>query len=122
LQFFCKKLQVIGLAAVQIAQWVGAEIWATAGSSEKREFLQSLGIDRLMDSRTLDFADEVRQRTDGKGVDKETLDRVRSLLVPGGFLLLWETTQTTLEAEVIDALIMKPIEDETGKRNMGNPC
>jgi acyl transferase domain-containing protein/acyl carrier protein/phospholipid N-methyltransferase len=52
---------------------------------------------------------------------KETLDRVRSLLVPGGFLLLWETTQTTLEAEVIDALIMKPIEDETGKRNMGNP-
>ena len=59
----------VGLAAVQIAQWVGAEIWATAGSSEKREFLHSLGIDRLMDSRTLDFADEVRQRTDGKGVD-----------------------------------------------------
>jgi acyl transferase domain-containing protein/acyl carrier protein/ubiquinone/menaquinone biosynthesis C-methylase UbiE len=52
---------------------------------------------------------------------KETLDRVRSLLVSGGLLLLWETTQTTLEAEVIDALIMKPIEDKTGKRNMGNP-
>ncbi|MBW4617793.1 MAG: acyltransferase domain-containing protein [Cyanosarcina radialis HA8281-LM2] len=51
----------------------------------------------------------------------EILDRVRSLLVPGGLLLLWETTQATLEAEVIDALIMKPIEDETGKRNMGNP-
>ena len=59
----------VGLAAVQIAQQVGAEIWATAGSSEKREFLHSLGIDRLMDSRTLDFADEVRQRTNGRGVD-----------------------------------------------------
>jgi len=51
----------------------------------------------------------------------ETLEHVRSLLAPGGLLLLWETTQATLEAEVIDALIMNPIEDPEGKRNMGNP-
>lgn len=52
---------------------------------------------------------------------KQTLDRVRSLLVPGGYLILWDTTETSLETELIDGLIMKPIEDESGQRNMGNP-
>ncbi|MBW4636667.1 MAG: acyltransferase domain-containing protein [Gloeocapsa sp. UFS-A4-WI-NPMV-4B04] len=52
---------------------------------------------------------------------EETLDRVRSLLAPGGLLLLWETTEAKLESEVIDALIMQPIEDKKGDRNMGNP-
>lgn len=52
---------------------------------------------------------------------EETLERVRSLLAPGGLLLLWETTQAKLESEVIDALLMQPIEDKKGDRNMGNP-
>ncbi len=34
----------VGQAAVQIAQWAGAEIFATAGSPEKREFLRNQGI------------------------------------------------------------------------------
>jgi len=59
----------VGLAAVQLAQRVGAEIFATAGSPEKREFLRSLGVTHVMDSRSLDFADAVLDYTDGKGVD-----------------------------------------------------
>jgi len=59
----------VGLAAVQIAQWIGAEIFATAGNSEKREFLHSIGIQHVMDSRSLDFANEVMEYTEGKGVD-----------------------------------------------------
>jgi len=59
----------VGLAAVQLAQRVGAEIFATAGNPEKREFLKSLGVHHVMDSRSLDFAEEVMQRTHGKGVD-----------------------------------------------------
>jgi NADPH:quinone reductase-like Zn-dependent oxidoreductase/acyl carrier protein len=59
----------VGMAAVQIAQWVGAEIFATAGRPEKREFLRSLGIEHVMDSRSLDFADEVIKCTNGRGVD-----------------------------------------------------
>jgi phthiocerol/phenolphthiocerol synthesis type-I polyketide synthase C len=59
----------VGLAAVQIAQQVGAEIFATAGSPEKRAFLESLGVPHVMDSRSTAFADEVMARTDGKGVD-----------------------------------------------------
>ncbi len=59
----------VGLAAVQIAQAIGAEIFATAGSEEKREFLRDLGVDHVMNSRTLDFADEIREITAGRGVD-----------------------------------------------------
>lgn len=59
----------VGLAAVQIAQQVGAEIFATAGTPEKRAFLESLGVPHVMDSRSTAFADEVLARTDGRGVD-----------------------------------------------------
>ncbi|MDZ7335182.1 MAG: amino acid adenylation domain-containing protein [candidate division KSB1 bacterium] len=59
----------VGLSAIQIAQMIGAEIFATAGSEEKRAYLRSQGIKYVMDSRTLDFADQILNYTDGKGVD-----------------------------------------------------
>jgi len=59
----------VGLAAVQIARQAGAEIFATAGSPEKRAFLESLGVQHVMDSRSLAFADEVMRRTDAQGID-----------------------------------------------------
>lgn len=59
----------VGLAAVQLCQMTGAEIFATAGSSEKREFLRSLGVKYVMDSRSVAFADEVMEFTNGQGVD-----------------------------------------------------
>ncbi|NEP14133.1 MAG: SDR family NAD(P)-dependent oxidoreductase, partial [Symploca sp. SIO2C1] len=58
----------VGQAAVQIAQLAGAEIFATA-SPGKWEFLKSLGIKHIMNSRTLDFATEIKERTAGEGVD-----------------------------------------------------
>ncbi|NEO58803.1 MAG: SDR family NAD(P)-dependent oxidoreductase [Okeania sp. SIO3B5] len=58
----------VGLAAVQLAQSLGAEILATA-SPAKWQFLQDLGIKWIMNSRTLDFAAEIREITEGKGVD-----------------------------------------------------
>ncbi|HWY75749.1 MAG TPA: SDR family NAD(P)-dependent oxidoreductase, partial [Verrucomicrobiae bacterium] len=59
----------VGLAAMQIAQLAGAEIFATAGNPEKREFLRALGIRHVMDSRSVDFADEICRITGGAGVD-----------------------------------------------------
>ncbi|MFW6169225.1 MAG: SDR family NAD(P)-dependent oxidoreductase [Planctomycetota bacterium] len=59
----------VGQAAVQIAQHIGAEIFATAGSERKREFLRSLGIQHVMNSRTLEFADEIMEITQREGVD-----------------------------------------------------
>ncbi|MEA5605194.1 beta-ketoacyl synthase N-terminal-like domain-containing protein [Nostoc sp. UHCC 0252] len=49
----------------------------------------------------------------------ETLEHVRSLLAPGGFLLLWEITQPQLEFDIGDGLLMNPLEDE--ERSKGNP-
>lgn len=59
----------VGLAAVQYAKWKGAEIYATAGTPEKREYLKSIGIKHVMDSRTLQFAGKIKEVTNGYGVD-----------------------------------------------------
>ena len=59
----------LGLAAIQVAREAGAEIFATAGSADKRGYLAALGIKHVMDSRSLAFADEVMERTRGEGVD-----------------------------------------------------
>ena len=59
----------VGIAAIQLAKWIGAEIYVTAGSDEKRDFLRLLGVDHIFDSRSLAFADEILAQTDGKGVD-----------------------------------------------------
>jgi acyl transferase domain-containing protein/NADPH:quinone reductase-like Zn-dependent oxidoreductase/acyl carrier protein len=84
----------VGLAAVQLAQQVGAEVFATAGSREKREFLHLLGVQHVFDSRSLDFADQVLEQTAGRGVDivlnslaGEALTASLSILAPGGRFL-----------------------------------
>jgi len=59
----------VGIAAIQLAKYFGAEIFATAGSDEKRDFLRLLGVDHIFDSRSLAFADEILAITQGKGVD-----------------------------------------------------
>ncbi len=59
----------VGLAAVQLAQQAGADIFATAGTPEKRGYLKSLGVPHIMDSRSLDFAGQIMEITKGRGVD-----------------------------------------------------
>jgi acyl transferase domain-containing protein len=59
----------VGFAAVHLALRAGAEVFATAGSDEKRALLRSLGVARVMNSRTPDFAGEVLRATGGRGVD-----------------------------------------------------
>ncbi|MFV8233373.1 type I polyketide synthase [Mycolicibacterium fortuitum] len=58
----------VGLAAVQMAQQCGAEVFATA-STFKRATLRKLGVKYVYDSRTTDFADQILADTDGEGVD-----------------------------------------------------
>jgi len=89
----------VGLAAIQLAQIAGAEVFATAGSPEKRALLRSLGVPHVMDSRSLDFADEIRSATGGEGIDivlnslaGEFIPRSLALLRAGGrFLELGKT-------------------------------
>lgn len=84
----------VGIAAIQIARHLGAKILATAGSGEKRDFLRFLGVERVFDSRSLSFADDVRAVTGGQGVDVvlnslagEAMRRSISLLNPFGRFL-----------------------------------
>lgn len=84
----------VGIAALQIAKLSGAVVCATAGTPEKREFLELLGVDYIFDSRSLDFADEVMAITKGKGVDivlnslaGEAMRRSIGLLKPFGRFL-----------------------------------
>jgi phthiocerol/phenolphthiocerol synthesis type-I polyketide synthase C len=59
----------VGLAALEVARWSGAEVYATAGTPEKRDLLRALGVKHVSDSRSLDFANEVLAASGGQGVD-----------------------------------------------------
>ena len=81
----------VGLAAIQVARWLGAEVYATAGSDAKRDHLRSLGVEHIFDSRSLYFADDIKKVTGGKGVDVilnflsgEAQEKSVSLLAPFG--------------------------------------
>jgi len=84
----------VGIAAIQFARYCGAEIFATAGSDEKRDFVRLLGADHVMDSRSLAFADDIMQITHGEGIDivlnslaGEAITRNLSVLKPFGRFL-----------------------------------
>ena len=58
----------VGQAAIQLAQKAGAEVFATA-SIGKWDYLKSLGVKHIMNSRNLDFVEEIDRFTNGEGVD-----------------------------------------------------
>ncbi|WP_139797200.1 SDR family NAD(P)-dependent oxidoreductase, partial [Mycobacterium malmoense] len=81
----------VGLAAVSVAKMIGARIYTTAGSDAKRDMLSGLGVEYVGNSRTVDFADEILDATDGYGVDVilnslpgEAIQRGVKILAPGG--------------------------------------
>ncbi|MFB9905554.1 SDR family NAD(P)-dependent oxidoreductase [Allokutzneria oryzae] len=81
----------VGLAAIQYAHAVGARVIATAGTPAKRDFLRLLGVDHVLDSRGLEFAEQVMDLTEGRGVNVvlnslsgEAMSRSLEVLAPGG--------------------------------------
>jgi acyl transferase domain-containing protein/NADPH:quinone reductase-like Zn-dependent oxidoreductase/acyl carrier protein len=100
----------LGLAAVHLAQARGAEIYATAGSEEKRAYLRSLGIRHVLPSRTVEFAQDVLRLTAGRGVDVvlnsltgELAEKTLSILVRGG-CFLEVGKRDTLTSETVQQL------------------
>ena len=57
----------VGLAAIQLAHAAGAEVFATA-SAPKQDYLRSLGVRHVFDSRQTTFGKEILEATDGEGV------------------------------------------------------
>ena len=68
----------VGLAAIQLARAAGAEVFATA-SARKRDYLRSLGVDHVFDSRTTAFSEQILGITDG-------VDVVLNSLTSEGFI------------------------------------
>jgi acyl transferase domain-containing protein/acyl carrier protein len=77
----------VGRAAIAIARLAGAEIFATAGSPGRRALLHDMGIEHVYDSRSTEFAEEIRRDTDGYGVDV-VLNSVTGAAQRAGFELL----------------------------------
>lgn len=84
----------VGLAAIQYARYKGAEVFATAGTDEKRDFVRLMGADHVLDSRSLKFAEDVMRLSQGQGVDVvlnsisgEAINRNLSILRPFGRFL-----------------------------------
>ncbi|MFD9791591.1 SDR family NAD(P)-dependent oxidoreductase [Streptomyces sp. NPDC059070] len=81
----------MGLAAWQYARTIGATVIATAGTPAKRDLLHLLGMEHVLHSRDLAWADRVMEITGGQGVDVvlnslagEAVTRGIDVLKPGG--------------------------------------
>ncbi|KAI5459610.1 polyketide synthase [Mariannaea sp. PMI_226] len=62
----------VGQAAIQLANLVGAEVFATVSTPEKRDLLiREYGVkkDHIFSSRDLSFADGIRRMTNNRGID-----------------------------------------------------
>jgi NADPH:quinone reductase-like Zn-dependent oxidoreductase/SAM-dependent methyltransferase/acyl carrier protein len=79
----------VGMAAIQMALYLGAEVIATAGSPSKRALLKTLGVEHVIDSRRGDFAEAVLKLTNGNGVDV-VLNALAGEAIPMGLSCLAE--------------------------------
>ncbi|MDF1754990.1 MAG: amino acid adenylation domain-containing protein [Verrucomicrobiales bacterium] len=77
----------VGQAAIQIAKHLGLTIFSTAGTPEKRQLLIDAGVDHVLDSRTLEFADRIMEITNGEGVDA-VLNSLAGDFIPKNFSVL----------------------------------
>ena len=59
----------VATAAIQIAKLAGAYVYAVTGSSEKEQNARRLGADETINYKEVDFAKEIRKRTNKRGVD-----------------------------------------------------
>lgn len=90
----------VGLLLLQMARSLGATVYATAGSAEKLRRVLEMGAAAAIPYREVDFADEVRGLTDGRGVDvvydgvgKDTWEgSLRSLKVRGTLVFFGEAS------------------------------
>jgi acyl transferase domain-containing protein/NADPH:quinone reductase-like Zn-dependent oxidoreductase/acyl carrier protein len=101
----------VGIAAVQLARHLGAEVFATASPSKWR-VLRSLGLDEahIASSRSLEFKERFLQETDGRGMDVvldslagEFVDASLELLAEGGRFIEMGKTDIRDSGEVAES-------------------
>ncbi len=84
----------VGLLAVQWAKSIGAHVIGTVGSDEKAALARAAGAHDVINLRTENFAERVREITGGRGVDvvydsigKDTFDASLDCLRPRGLMV-----------------------------------
>lgn len=99
----------IGVTAIQLASALGHTVFATAGSSQKCRFCESLGARRAIDYKTQDFVAEVLAATEQRGVDvildivggKYLAGNLQALAVEGRLVMIASQGGTKGEVDVL---------------------
>ena len=85
-----------GSLSVQVAKRAGARVIGLASSEEKREMVQGLGADAVVDSRAEDLGAAIREANDGKRVDAvlhmsggDAFDAEMGVLAPLGRMVVF---------------------------------
>jgi NADPH:quinone reductase-like Zn-dependent oxidoreductase len=85
----------VGIAATQVSNGIGAEIFGTASAS-KHDAIRAQGVAHPIDYRNLDFADEAMRITGGVGLDliidavgPSSFRKDYAILRPGGRLVMY---------------------------------
>jgi len=121
-----------GMAAIQLAKSLGAKVYATA-SRPKWAAVECLGVEAVFDSRTLDFADQIKAATGGEGVEVvlnslsgEYIEKGLSLLTPQGRFIelgkrgVWsESEVTAFRSDVLYRVVDLFSESETRLKGDG---
>ena len=86
----------VGLLLTQIARMRGARVFTTVSTPEKAKLSLEAGANETIDYTKLDFADEARRATGGRGVQvvydsvgKTTFDKGLTCLAPRGMMVLF---------------------------------
>lgn len=77
----------VGVAAVYVARWLGATVIGTAGSPQKRAYLQSIGVSAVYDSRAVTFRDALCDAT-GTGTINVVLNSLSEEFIPASIDVL----------------------------------
>jgi acyl transferase domain-containing protein/short-subunit dehydrogenase/acyl carrier protein len=80
-----------GHAAIQVAQWLGAAVYATAAGAEQRSDLRALGVAHVFDPGSIAFVDQIAALAGHRGLDVvlsrsggESVEKSFGLLGPSG--------------------------------------
>ena len=106
----------VGTAAVQMARAMGARVFATASTEEKLAKVKQMGADVLINYSNLDFLEEVKKHTDGKGVDVvlesvggEVFDKSLKCLRPLGRLVVYGSSSAQVAAARVPDLMQAAV-------------
>ena len=101
----------IGTTAIQLGKAFDAIVYTTAGTSEKCEFCNNLGADAAINYRELDFSEEIKRLTEGKGVNV-ILDMVGGPYFPKNIRLLAD------EGRLVQIALMQGSKGEVDFRSL----